>query len=154
MNVTIATTIDEVKAIRPLADEWKALCGCDQFSLEVDVNDFLIGLAEMIRDVGSDLLLLKSDNDIVGIMGLVMFKSPFGNELIANEHYMFVKQGNSAIGSKRLIDAAEKWAKSKGCSHLMLNASNAASDMHDKVCKFYERLGLSKFETSFIKEIS
>lgn len=153
MNIQIAKTVEQIESIRSLAVEWKAFCSCDQFGLEVDVNEFLAGLMDLVDGDKSDLLLLMDNDEIVGLLGLTQFQSPFGKEQVASEHYMFIKQGHSITGSKRLIEAAEEWAKSKGCSHLIMNASNAASDLHDKVCKFYERLGLSKFETSFIKEI-
>lgn len=153
MNIEIAKTIEQIESIRPLAVEWKDFCSCDQFGLKVDVNAFLAGLMDLVDGSNSDLLLLVDNNDIIGIMGITKFQSPFGKEQVANEHYMFIKQGCSVTGGKRLIDAAQKWAKSKGCSHIIMNASNAASDLHDKVCSFYERLGLTKFETSYIKEI-
>lgn len=153
MNIKIAKTVEQIESIRPLAIEWKEFCSCGKFGLEVDINEFLAGLMDLVNDDDSDLLLLVDNDDIVGIMGITKFQSPFGKEQVANEHYMFVKQGRSVTGGKRLIDAAQKWAKSKGCSHLMMNASNAASDLHNKVCMLYERIGMSKFETSYIKEI-
>lgn len=153
MNIKIAKTVEQVESIRPLVVEWKEFCSCGQFGLKVDINEFLAGLMDLVDGDDSDLLLLIGNADIVGIMGLTKFKSPFGIEQIANEHYLFIKQGYSMIGSKRLINAAHEWAKTKGCSHLIMTASNAASDLHDKVCKLYERIGLIKFETSFIREI-
>ena len=153
MNIKIAKTVKQIESIRPLAVEWTEMCSCDQFGLEVDVSIFLAGLMDLVDGDDSDLLLLIDEENIVGILGLTKFQSPFGKEQVANEHYMFIKKGHSVSGSKRLIDAAQKWAKSKGCSHLIMNASNAASDLHDKVCGLYERIGLIKFETSYIQEI-
>ena len=153
MKIVIANSVEQVESIRPLAIEWKEFCSCDQFGLDVDIDAFLCGLIELVVTEDSDLLLLIDDDEIIGIMGMTKFQSPFGKEQVANEHYMFIKQGASVTGSKRLIDAAEEWAKAHKCSHLMMNASNAASELHDKVCKLYERLGLLKFETSYTKEI-
>jgi hypothetical protein len=153
MKVIKATSISEVESIRPLANEWKEFCSCDKFGLEVDISTFLAGLMDLIDGDDSDLLLLIDGDKIVGLMGITKFQSPFGQEQVANEHYMFVSQGNSVVGGKRLIDAAREWAKCKGCSHLIMNASNAASELHDKVCKFYKRLDMKLFETSFISEV-
>jgi len=153
MNIKIANSVEQIESIRPLANEWKEMCSCDRFGLEVDISIFLAGLMDLVDGDDSDLLLLMNKDNIVGILGLTKFQSPFGREQVANEHYMFIKKGHSVSGSKRLIDAARKWAKSKGCSHLIMNASNAASDLHDKVCRLYERIGLIKFETSYIQEI-
>lgn len=153
MFIEIANSVEQIESIRPLADEWKEFCSCGQFGLEVDVNAFLAGLMDLVDGVDSDLLLLIDDTEIVGIMGLTKFQSPFGKEMVASEHYMFVKQGHSVTGGKRLIDAAQGWAKKNGCSHLIMNASNAASDMLAKVCRLYERLGMKPFEMSYIKDI-
>ncbi len=152
MSIEIANSVNQIESIRPLADEWKAFCSCGQFGLEVDINSFLAGLMNLVDGKDSDLLLLIDKDEIIGFMGLTIFQSPFGKEKVANEHYMFVSPGRAA-GSIRLISAAEEWAKDHGCSHIIMNASNAASDLHDKVCKLYERIGLLKFETSYIKEI-
>lgn len=153
MEIKKATSIEQIESIRPLATDWKGMCSCSEFGLEVNISTFLAGLMDLIDDDDSDLLLLMDNEIIIGIMGLTKFKSPFGKEEVANEHYLFVRKGSGVTGSKRLIDAAMDWAKEKGCSHLILNASNAASDMHDKICGFYEHIGLKKFETSYIKEI-
>ena len=153
MEIKTANSVEQIESIRPLAAEWREFCSCDQFGLETDMDFFLAGLMDLVDGDNSDLLMLMDDNKIVGIMGITKFQSPFGKEQVANEHYMFVMQGHSITGGRRLIDAAHKWAKAHGCSHLIMNASNAASDLHDKVCGFYERLGLTKFETSYIKEI-
>ena len=107
----------------------------------------------MIFNDNTDVLMLIDADEVIGIMGLQKFKSPFGKEYITNEHYLFVKQGHSLSGGQRLIGEAGRWAKEHGCSHLILNASNVASGLHDKVCNLYKHLGLSKFETSYIKEI-
>ena len=45
------------------------------------------------------------------------------------------------------------WAKENGCSHIIMTASNLASEMYDKVCNLYQRMGMELFETSFIQEI-
>lgn len=154
MEVTLAKSIEDIEAIRPLALLWKDSCNCKAFGLSEDVDVFLAGLMDLIDGENSDLLLLKKGKDTIGFMGLAKFKSPLGNDDIANEHYLFVEPGNEGRGSLKLIATAESWAKAKGCSHLIMNASNLASDMHDRVCGLYERLGYTKFETSFIQEVT
>lgn len=153
MNVALAKSIEEVEAIRPLVVLWKDSCNCKAFGLSEDVDIFLAGLMDLIDGEDSDLLLLKTGKDIIGFMGLTKFKSPLGNDDIANEHLLFVRPGNEGRGSLKLIAMAKSWAKVKGCSHLIMNASNLASDLHDRVCGLYERLGYVKFETSFIQVI-
>ena len=153
MDVVIAKSVAEVEAVRGLAVEWKETCDCKEFGIETDVDVFLAGLMDLVDGSNTDLLLLERDNEIVGLMGITLFKSPVSSDTIANEHFWYVKQEHRGKGSLMLLARAKAWAKIKGCSYLIMNASNAASDMHDKVCRFYERAGLKKFETSYIKEI-
>jgi hypothetical protein len=153
MNTQIAKSVEDIEALRPLAEEWSASCNCGKFGLEADINIFLSGLMDLVDGDGSDLLILKSDDKPIGFMGLTTFKSPFGKELIGNEHYWFVRPGSNGKASLKLISKAQLWAKEKGCSHIIMNASMAASSLHAKVCGFYERLKFTKFETSYIKEI-
>ena len=153
MEVRIASTVQDIESLRPLVKAWKESCSCDKFGLEADVNILLVDVLELVANESSALLLLQDGDEIIGLMGLVKFKSPFGTEYVANEHYMYIQEGRGSMGSVRFIKAAEDWARSHGCSHLMMNASNAASELHDKVCKLYERRDMLKFETSYIKEI-
>ena len=152
MKVSLARH-EEIEQIRPLAISWKESCDCSSFGLSEDVDIFLTGLIDLVSGKDSDLLLLKENEKIVGFMGLTKFKSPLGNDDIANEHYLFVAKEHRGRGSLKLLATAKSWAKAKGCSHLILNASYAASETHDRVCKLYERLGYQRFETSFIQVI-
>ena len=112
-------------------------------------HDFLVGDVMKYIDIKE---IVNKDN-IVGVMGIVIFKSPIGTEMMATEHFLYVLGRHRGLGSIKLIRYAKKWAKEKGCSHIIFNASKMASDLHDNVCKLYERLGMKHFETVYIQDI-
>ena len=146
---------DNIEQLRPLAEKWLAECNASAFGLKAEVNkhldnmwNFTVGMPDC------DLLLLINDKEqVVGYMGLIIFISPLSDQKIANEHCYYVRPESRGAGGLRLLIEARKWAKSNGCSHLIMNASNLASDMHDKVCKLYQKMNMRKFETSYIAEV-
>lgn len=140
--------------LRYLAEQWKKETNGD-LGIIVNVDEHLRDLQRYIENpfIATVLLLVKEDK-VVGYMGLAIFKSPLSNQVIANEHYWYVlPEFRKAKLTLKMFDEAKKWAKDKGCSHLLMNASNLASSLHDKICRLYERLGLKKFETSYIQSI-
>ena len=144
---------DEIESLRPIAESWQENVQDNEFGIITDVNKHLLELGVMAANDNSDLLVLYDGEIPIGYLGLQYFNSPLGNQRIANEHYFYVIPEKRGISSMRLIKNAKFLAKHKGCSHLILNASNLASDMHNKLCEFYEKTGMKKFETSYISEV-
>lgn len=153
--IKIATSIDDIEDLMPVALEWKKTCNGSQFGIDLLPVVHFADLASLVERDDADLfLLLNEKNKVIGYMGITSFNSPLGDQKIVQEHYWYVSGNNRGHGTMLLIRAAKEWAKEHGCSHIIFNASNLASGMHDKLCKFYERIGFKKFETSYIKEIT
>ena len=153
MKVTKAK-LKDLEQSSPVANEWIEQNNTDDFGVTTDREDIFAGLISMITSGDSDLLLLEHEDKFIGCLGITKFKSPLHNQLIANEHYFYiVKEYRKGFGGSLLLGGAKRWAKDNGCSHLIMNASNIASDLHDIVCKFYESMGMKKFETSYISQI-
>ncbi len=152
MDVKLFT--GDIETLRPVVEAWQDIVIDNEFGIIAnDVDKFLIGLGELASNSDSDLLVLCDGGDPIGYIGLNYFMSPLGDQRMANEHFFFVIPEKRGLGSMRLLKAAKALAKEKGCTHFIMNASNLASDLHDKVCDFYERLGMEKFETSYISEV-
>lgn len=155
MKVRKAQT-EDIERLKPIALEWKETCNGKDFGIDLKPETFLSHLTDMINDTDSELFLLvklHKREKIVGFMGAVIFQSPLGNQNIANEHFWFISGKHRGRGTLLLYRAIKEWAKEKGCMHLIMNASCLASNMHDRICHFYEAIGFRKFETSFIKEL-
>jgi GNAT superfamily N-acetyltransferase len=150
MHVKLFT--DDIESLRPSAKSWEEITHGNSFGIDISIDKFLSGLKDMADGDDSDLLVLYDDEPI-GFIGLQYFISPLGNQKMANEHFFFVVPEKRGLSSMRLLRDAKALAKKRGCSHFIMNASNLASDMHDKVCNLYERLDMKKFETSFISEV-
>lgn len=144
----------DINDLRPIADAWKAECNGEGFALEADPDELLREFYRLSNvGNGCELLVQYRDGKPVGIMGLTIFKSPIGKDRICNEHFWYVLPEHRGIGSLKMLDAAVEWAKKKGCTHFMANASKLASDLHDSVCKIYERKGMKHFETTYLMEV-
>jgi hypothetical protein len=137
--------------LRPLADEWAQEANGSEFGLLTSPDELLKDVDELTKGPDSVVLLLLKNAEVAGLIGIVLLKNPVGQERIANEHYWYcLPECRSLKSALMMLEEAKKWAKLKGCSHFMMNASNLASSSHDKVCRLYERLGMKKFETTYI----
>jgi len=143
----------DVSVLRPIAVAWSKEANCDAMGLDFDMEAHLKDLQELVDNPDSELFVLEDENSPVGYIGITKFKSPLGKQFIANEHYYYVLPEKRGVSSVSLLRAVEQWAKLKGCSHILMNASYLASDLHDKVCRLYESLGMKKFESTYIKEV-
>lgn len=151
-EIDIVVYNGDVSELRNIAAYWRDECNSNEMNIKTSMDSFLVDLKELIDGDNSDLLVLVDDVPI-GLLGLTTFTSPISSQLIANEHYWYVIPPRRGIASMRLLKAAEDWAKEKGCSHLIMTASNLASDLHDTVCFIYEKMGMKKFETSYIRGV-
>jgi len=143
---------DEIVELSAIIAEWYEEYNGDDFNIEVDIPTFASSLQRLIDDEDCVLLAMMNDDKVVGIFGVEMFNNPLNGDKVANEHFWYVLHEYRGRGIK-LIRSAIKWAKDNNCSHIMLNASMLASDLHDKTCMLYEKIGAKKIETSYIKEI-
>ena len=143
-----------IETLRPIVESWEKDVRANEFGIIADdVNKYLMELHSMAFNENSDLLVLYDKDIPIGFVGLQYFDSPLGNQRIANEHYLYVIPEKRGISSMRLIKNAKIVAKLKNCSHIIMNASNLASELHDKVCGFYEKTGMKLFETSYIQAL-
>lgn len=142
----------DVSLLKPLAEKWYKESNGDM-GIKKDVDKHLKELQELIESPSSDVLVLSDGDRIFGYMGLIVFESPLGDQFIAREHYWYVEPEKRGISALKFLPMAEKWARAYGCSHLLMNASNLASKLHDRTCKIYKKFGMRKFETTYIKRI-
>jgi hypothetical protein len=134
--------------------EWEETQQGKDFNIKAESDACLQELYRLCVGEKTDLLVLEDDGVPKGFIGMVQLESPISDQTFANEHLWFVMEEARGRESLKLLKAAEAWASAKGCSHLMLTASNLASDMHDRICRMYVRRGMDKFETTYIKEVT
>jgi len=144
---------EDTKLLSEIVNSWAAECNAEKFGLNKNFDSFYEELDALQNDETATLLVLYKDDKPVGLMGVVIFVSPIGTNRIANEHFWYVLPNHRGVKSIRLIEEAILWAKDNGCSHVMMNASCLASDLHDKVCDIYEMMGMKKYETVYLMEV-
>lgn len=146
--------VTDPASLWPLLGRWGREVNGDGLGVTIVPQFVWEQLARMIAGPTSDVLGLVQDELLTGFIGVQMFVSPTGPQMMASEHYFYVAPEYRRLSSIRLIRAAQTWAGARGCARLLLTASQLASDKHDKVCRLYERLGAKKFETAYIIEVT
>lgn len=144
----------DISKLTQVAESWASECNGEEMGIDIDIEVFLEKLADFALGPDSELFVIENDGIVFGILGMEIFDSPTGKQRVANEHYWYVIPEHRGVSSIRLLRHGMKWAKDKNCSHIMLNASRLASNLHDEVCHLYECMGFKGFETVYIKNIS
>ena len=139
-------------AVRPLLEQWLAICHGDRFGIAISVAGVEKDLQARL-DFGDGVLLLGYDGlELVGFFAVFSTKSSLSEQQVAVETFWFAVP-NKRMAGYILFNAAKRWAKQKGCTHLLVSASRLASDLHDKVAQFCEKAGMRAFETTYVMEI-
>lgn len=136
--------------MRMLGRRWLADHGED-FGLDVDIDSVAIHLKGILK-AGGVILAAIRNQEVVGFLPLMRIPSYMGRNDIALEQFWYVIPEHTGVGYA-LLRRAKIWAQAQGCSHLIMTASNMASEMHDEVCRFYERTGFRKLETNYICDL-
>lgn len=142
----------DVKKIRPLAARWSAGCNGDRFGLTVSVDAALADLDRWFSCIPGTLILAYDGLELVGFFAVAVMSNFLGYEKIALERYWYALPNHVRAGPA-LFRAAQQWGKANGCTHLTVSASHLASDAHDKVARFCERMGMKPLETVYVGEV-
>ena len=140
----------DVQFMRPIIGAWVEESNGDDFKIEINADVALKTLQDMANAPSSTVILLMTDDLVVGFMGCYLYQSPVSYTMIANESLWFVLPKYRGASSLRLLKAAKTWAKNAGATHMTASASKLASDKHDDVCKIYQKT-MKLFETTFIE---
>ena len=92
------------------------------------------------------LFVATRDSAIIGMMGLFVFEHPFTGRRTASELFWWVEPESRGHGM-RLLKAGRDWAKAAGATTLQMIAPGIA------VANFYERLGYTRVETTFVTRL-
>lgn len=119
-----------------------------------DSKKMAAGLSSFCNKDDKCLIILTTDsNVIVGFIGIEISEPLYTTKKLAVESGWYVHPKYRGMNSIKMLLYAEAWAKNKGCSHVIYNASMLSGNMHDKVAKLYKRLGASLLSTSYIKGV-
>ena len=152
-RVDVLGTKYDVENFVSVIKSWYLETQKTEFGLEVDLLTATLDINQLVLSPDSDVLVLIDNDVIIGFLGIASSCSKLSAQKVAEERYYYVIPENRGISSLRLLRAAYQWAKDRGCTHFIIYASNLASVLHDRTCQLYEKLGMRKYETSYIKEL-
>jgi len=144
--------VTDIEELRRLGESWLELQNGDKFGIKIDVDAILKDAAATLKLNSGVVIGAKENDEWVGFMHIFVAGSFLGDQLMAVEKYWYARP-NAIMAAPRMLAQAKIWAAEKGCSHLIMSASNLASDKYPHVCGFYTRCGLKLFESSYICEI-
>jgi len=114
------------------------------------VNSFASRWSDLISQGFGKIFGLWEDDKIIGGIGVVNCPALEDGAPITQEAFWYIDEKKRGSGV-RLFKAAEDYANSVGSERfVMVHLENS---MPQKIKKFYERLGFTKIETGYIKEL-
>jgi hypothetical protein len=145
----------DVERLRGFFDVWTQTAHGDEFGIDID-TDSILAQIDMRLTFGKGVILIAidSNDNPAGFFVVETYASGLGGkQTFAGESFWFALP-NRVMAGPYLAKAAKKWAKENGCSHLTISGSRLASDLHDKVCNFCERMDMKPIETVYITEVA
>jgi GNAT superfamily N-acetyltransferase len=93
----------------------------------------------------------QEEGEIVGTIGGIVHREIYGEALIAEEFFWFVRAGSRGAGV-RLYREFEQWARTRGATSLQM--CHLFDSMPEKVAKFYLRSGFEPVEMRYAKALT
>lgn len=101
----------------------------------------------LASDVGG-LFVATDDNQVTGMIGLLVYEHPFTGELYAQELFWWVEPEHRGRDGLRLLKRGEEWAASAGAVQVYMVAPTP------KLGRLYKRLGYGYLEAGYQKAIA
>lgn len=133
-----------------MEDTAKQFYAASKYLRYFDFKKFRDVWASLLRNQGI-ILIYESEGQIKGALGGLLHTSLYGQELIAEEFFWFMRHDSRGAGV-RLYAAFEEWAKKQGaaCIHMV----HLEDVMPDKVAHFYLSRGYEPIETRYEKRLT
>jgi GNAT superfamily N-acetyltransferase len=88
---------------------------------------------------------------ITGLLGGVIHRGIYGDQLIAEEFFWFVREAQRGAGV-RLYRRFEQWARDRGAASIQM--VHLFDSMPEKVARFYLRAGFEPIEMRYAKALT
>lgn len=142
----------DIERLRPLIESWKNESRADIFGMAIE-PDTLLNHVRVMAESNQLLTMESRDGKVLGAMGTVVVPNVINRDSVLNEHIWYVMPEHRSRYSFEMVRCAEDIGRKAGCKHFLMTASRMISPLHDRLCRIYNRLGFSHFETTFIKEL-
>lgn len=100
--------------------------------------------AQYLIGGGGVVFIAERDMEPVGMMALTTYQQPMSGERVASEVVWWMDEdARGGLAALRFVKAAKQWAREQGATRLDMVAPS------DRLCRFYEQIGMSKVETHY-----
>ena len=141
------TKTDNPEILVPLLEQWIDHCAVEEYGLRVSIELVMTDLKAWIEQYPSAIFVTRHKGEIVGLIIVFALHNYLSDKPVVIEKYWYGQ------GGLELFKAAKKWAKEQGCGHFIASESHLAGNGHARIGKLCERLGMKRFETSYITEV-
>jgi GNAT superfamily N-acetyltransferase len=90
------------------------------------------------------------DGEIAGVIGGIIHRETYGEALVAEEFFWFVREAQRGAGI-RLYRRFEGWARERGAASIQM--VHLFDSMPEKVARFYLRSGFEPIEMRYAKSL-
>lgn len=105
-------------------------------------------MAQLIDREDWALFVVEQDDDVIGMLGLMLFDQPFSGERLATELFWWLDPEHRGHGGW-LLKRGEKWAKAHGATRI----SMMAPADKPRVAETYRRLGYAEVEHVYQRDL-
>lgn len=103
-------------------------------------------MLRLIQHQDGQVFVSEKDGHVTGMVGVAAFLHPWSGEWMAEEVFLWVEPESRGPGIK-LLKRAEQWVDAKSGVRIQANSPNS------RLSKVLERLGYTKIEEVFYKDI-
>lgn len=139
----------EIKDILPIGKEFIKEAN-DKFFV-LDDEQFIQNWTNLYKSGVGRILIAKIDNQIIGMLGFMVYPDLLSSELIAAETFWFVtKEYRGNVGIK-MLEEYEQFVKELGVKRISM--AHLKNLNPEKLKTLYKSRGYREMETFFVKEV-
>jgi predicted N-acetyltransferase YhbS len=114
----------------------------ESLGFDYDEEKTLDSLKKILSDIRAVVLVAESNKSVLGYIHASLYQCTY-SDLYANNQSLAVDNGCKRMGiGKKLLYAAEKWARGSGCRGIRLDSNIQRLDAH----RFYEACGYTNWK--------
>ncbi len=129
-------TIDDIQDIIEMAKAFHRESDARKYTL---TNERIKELTTLIISTGLGILAVK-DGEAIGMMGAMLQKNVFFDELMAGDYLIYVKpEYRGTEAAQLLVDYYIQWAKTYGARCIGIDIESGIND--ERAINFYNKMG-------------
>jgi GNAT superfamily N-acetyltransferase len=129
-------TIDDIQDIIEMAKSFHRESDARKYTL---TNERIKELTTLIISTGLGILAVK-DGEAIGMMGAMLQKNVFFDELMAGDYLIYVKpEYRGTEAAQLMVDYYISWAKSYGATCIGIDIESGIND--ERAINFYNKMG-------------